>query len=184
MCRRAQRYCYVYPLRRNQDPVPRLLYCFLTASPLSLHPLPSLISNGLYLPFGTQGRSWKLKTKKETGDTERLPCPGAPQGPAWFHFQTEHHSGVRCRTFRFPPNLTNGPEMNSPSATEKGGARMYPTMLPNSGSDAHCWQAGTQEDECWLERKSCFVQEAGNVGRKWTHVQKQTPNILLNHESF
>ena len=59
-CRRAQRCCYVYPLRSNQDPAPRLHYCLLTAPPLSLHPLPSLISNYLKLPFGTQGRSKRL----------------------------------------------------------------------------------------------------------------------------
>ena len=50
----------VYPLRGNQDPAPRLHYCFLTAPPLSLHPLPSLISNCLNLPFGTQERSGRL----------------------------------------------------------------------------------------------------------------------------
>ena len=54
--RRTQRYCYVYSLRRNQDPAPRLHYCFLTSPPLSLHPLPSLISNCLNLPFKTRGR--------------------------------------------------------------------------------------------------------------------------------
>ena len=60
VCKTAQRYCYVYPLRGNQDPVPRLHYCFLTVPPLSHHPLPSLISNCLNLPVGTQGRSWRL----------------------------------------------------------------------------------------------------------------------------
>ena len=80
----------VYPLRRNQDPAPRLRYCFLTAPPLSLRPFPSLISNCLNLPFGTQGSPWRLKPipyKQETWDTERLPCPGAPQGPAQFQVQ-------------------------------------------------------------------------------------------------
>ena len=60
ICKTAQRYCYVYPLRENQDPAPRLHYCFLTALPLSLHPLPSLISNCLNLLFGTQGGSRRL----------------------------------------------------------------------------------------------------------------------------
>ena len=99
-CRRAQRYCYVYPLRRNQDPAPRLCYCFLTVPPLSLHPLPSLISNCLNLPFGTQGRSWRLKPipyKQEMGDTERISCPGAPQGPAQFHY---HYPNICIRKQR------------------------------------------------------------------------------------
>ena len=59
--RRAQKYCYMYPLSQNQDHTPRLHYCFLTVPPLSLHPFPSLTSNSLNLPFGTQGKSWRLK---------------------------------------------------------------------------------------------------------------------------
>ena len=58
--RRTQRYCYIYSLRRHQDPAPRLHYCFLTAPPLFLHSLPSLISNCLNLPFVTQWRSGRL----------------------------------------------------------------------------------------------------------------------------
>ena len=48
------------PLRGNQDPAPRLCYCFLTVPPSSLRPLPSLISDCLNLPLGTWGRSWRL----------------------------------------------------------------------------------------------------------------------------
>ena len=43
--------------------------------PLCLHSLLSLISNCLNLPFGTEGRSWKLESipyKQETGDRERV----------------------------------------------------------------------------------------------------------------
>ena len=32
-CRRTQRYCYVYPFRRNWDPAPSLHCCFLTSPP-------------------------------------------------------------------------------------------------------------------------------------------------------
>ena len=39
---------YVYSLRRNQDPVPKL---HLTVPPWSLYPLPSLISNCLTYPL-------------------------------------------------------------------------------------------------------------------------------------
>ena len=56
--------------------------CFLTVSPLSLHPLPSVISNCLNLPFGAQGRSWRLESvayKQETGTTGRLLYSGDPQ---------------------------------------------------------------------------------------------------------
>ena len=53
-------------------------------------PLPSLISNCLNLCFGTQGRSWRLRPipyKQETGDTDRPPCPEAPQGPVDFRIR-------------------------------------------------------------------------------------------------
>ena len=39
---------------------PQVYIIFFLTSPLSLHPLPSLISNCLNLPFGTQGRSQRL----------------------------------------------------------------------------------------------------------------------------
>ena len=71
---RDQRY-YVYSLRHSQDPAPRLSYCFLAAPSLSLLTLPSLTSNGLNLPFGTQGSSWRLESipyKQEMGDTENV----------------------------------------------------------------------------------------------------------------
>ena len=42
---KSSKNCYVYPLWWNEEPASRLLCCFLTAPPLSLHPLPSLISN-------------------------------------------------------------------------------------------------------------------------------------------
>ena len=40
------------------------------------------------------------------------------------------------------------------------------------------------KNSCWLERKGCFIQEASNLGRRQTHVQKPIPKILLDHESF
>ena len=49
-----------HPLRKNQDPTPRLCYFFLTVLALSLHPLPSLVSTCLNLSLRTLGRSWKL----------------------------------------------------------------------------------------------------------------------------
>ena len=43
------------------EPTPKQQYCFLAVSTLSLHPPSSLISNCLNLPFGTQGKSWRLE---------------------------------------------------------------------------------------------------------------------------
>ena len=68
-------YYYVYSLRQSQDPAPRLYYCLLPAPPLSLLSLPSLTSNCLNPPFGTQGSSWRLESiahKQEMGDTESI----------------------------------------------------------------------------------------------------------------
>ena len=44
----------MYSLVLKPDPAPRLLYYFLAVSPLSVCPLPSLISNCLNLPFENQ----------------------------------------------------------------------------------------------------------------------------------
>ena len=82
--RRAQRCvsdCYVYPFTMNQDPAPSLHYCFLTAFPLFLYSLTSLITSCLNLPFGTQGRSRRLKPfsyKQAMGDTKRPWYLGGP----------------------------------------------------------------------------------------------------------
>ena len=48
-------------LEGEPGPCPKAALLFLlTVPPLCLHPLPSLISNCLNLPLGTQGRSWRL----------------------------------------------------------------------------------------------------------------------------
>ena len=62
--------------------------CFSLVS----HPLPSLINNCLNLPCWNSGKvteaQWSLfPVIKEMGDTERLLCPGAPQGPAPYQSQ-------------------------------------------------------------------------------------------------
>ena len=59
-CRRTQKYCYLYPLGGNQEPSPRLHYCFLMAPFLSLPLLPSLIRNSLDLPFEKNERLRRL----------------------------------------------------------------------------------------------------------------------------
>ena len=45
----------------------------MAAPSLSVHPLPSLISNCSNMPFGTQGRSWRLETSLQTrnGGTQK-----------------------------------------------------------------------------------------------------------------
>ena len=59
-----------------KDRAPRLHYCSLAAPLLSLYPLPSLVSNGLNLLFGTQGRSWRVNRK--------VPAPRSPTGSCLF----------------------------------------------------------------------------------------------------
>ena len=81
----------MYPLRQNQDLAPWLHYCFLAAPALSLLPLPSLLSSGLNLTFGIQGKSWRLEPvpyEQRMKATERL--PGTPKGPAWLQKHCLH----------------------------------------------------------------------------------------------
>ena len=59
-------------LEAEPGPCPKAALLFLDCSSSSLHPLPSLISNHLNLPFGTQGKSQRLKPipyKQEMGYT-------------------------------------------------------------------------------------------------------------------
>lgn len=127
ICKTVQRYCYMYPLRGYQEPSPRLYYCFLTASLLSLHPLLFLISNCLNLPFETQGRSWRLNEsisyKQETeGDTESLLCPGAPLAPTWFRKYSTLSSSGPSRTYVTQPQptfLTLNPSSSIPCVHAK-----------------------------------------------------------------
>ena len=100
--------CSVCPLRRNQNPAPRLHYCFLTVPPLLLHPLPSLICNCLHLPFGAQGRSRRQKflflQTKNRGHWRIFVARRAPQSPAWFHFRLwvcKSHVGELFRCVRW-----------------------------------------------------------------------------------
>ena len=75
----------MYLVRGNQDPAPRLYYCFLTLLPLSLHLLPSLISICLDLSLGTQGRSWRLNgahfLKTRNGGRRKAFVLRNPTGP-------------------------------------------------------------------------------------------------------
>ena len=81
---RTQRYCYVYYLRRKQDPAPRVHYCLLTVPPWSLHPLPSLISNSLNLLFRTQGKVIEAKVRSpkiRNGEHRKACAPRSSAGP-------------------------------------------------------------------------------------------------------
>ena len=80
-CRRTQRYIVMYILRGGTRTLLHLHFCFLSAPPLFLHSLPSLISNCLNLSFRTQVRSRRPKPfseKHEMGGRERLLYPGEP----------------------------------------------------------------------------------------------------------
>ena len=66
----------------------RLHYCFLAAPPLSLHPLPSLISSCLNLPMGTWNiteAEWSLfPVIKKLGNKGKVLFSEAPQYPSRF----------------------------------------------------------------------------------------------------
>lgn len=73
-----KRYCYVYPLGQNQDLVAGLeIVSWLLLPCLCISFLPGWTT--LWIPFGTQVRSWILKPipyKQVWGTQRRLPCPG------------------------------------------------------------------------------------------------------------
>jgi len=58
--RTAPRYCYV-SLEGERGPRPKAVLQFLDCFSLVSASPPSLVSNCLNLPTGTQGRSWRLK---------------------------------------------------------------------------------------------------------------------------
>ena len=58
--------------------------CFLSAPPLSMYLLPSLISICLNLLFGTHGSVSLLPTNEKWG-TQTASMPSTPQGRAQFH---------------------------------------------------------------------------------------------------
>ena len=76
-------------LEEDPGPCSKAALLFFDYSSLSLHPLPSSISNCLNLPFGTQGRSWRLNEayflQTRNGGHRKGFGPRSPTGPAWFH---------------------------------------------------------------------------------------------------
>ena len=88
-CRKAQRYCYVYPLRRNQTlPQGCAVVSWLLLPGLCIPSLPWLAAVWTY-PLGLREshRGWSLFPKIKRWGTHKGLCPGAPQGPAQFHTQ-------------------------------------------------------------------------------------------------
>ena len=89
----------------NQDPAPSLYYCFLTVPPLSLHPLPSLISNCLNLPLGTLGRLNEAHFLKIRNRGHRKPfVPRSPIGPCFVSLLPTFNSSwyLSDRTVKWP----------------------------------------------------------------------------------
>ena len=48
-----------------------------------------------------------ISCNQEMGDAERLLCPGAPQGPAWYHNSVNLRELMNLPDFLFP-QLSNG----------------------------------------------------------------------------
>ena len=69
-------------LEVEPGPCPKAALLFLGCPSLVFASFPSGISNCLNLPFGTQGRSWRLESRN---GTERLlaSVPRSPTGSCW-----------------------------------------------------------------------------------------------------
>ena len=80
-CRTAPRYCYV-SLEGERGPHPKAALQFLDCFSLVSASPPSLYSNCLNLPTGTQGRSWRLKEayllQSRDGGTQKVFVPRSP----------------------------------------------------------------------------------------------------------
>ena len=88
-CRRTQRYYYTLweETRTLLQGCTIVYWLFL---PFFLHPLPSLISNYLNLPWEVKEAKWSLfPTNKKWGTQKGLVSRIGPQGPAWFQDPTE-----------------------------------------------------------------------------------------------
>ena len=76
ICKIAQRYCYVYHLKGNQNPVPRLYYCFLLLFPcLCVPSLPWLATVGTCPVGPREGLGGCMKPtscNQEMGNAEKL----------------------------------------------------------------------------------------------------------------
>ena len=98
-CGRSQSYYYAYSLRRKKDLASRLHCCLLTIPPgLCIPSLPWLATFWTCF-FEIQGmlqRPKLIPPRKEMGDTEKLVCPGTPQGPAWFLYQPVFACSYHC----------------------------------------------------------------------------------------
>lgn len=57
-------------------------------------------------------------------------------------------------------------------------------LLPNSDSNFWPLKSRYLRDDYWFEKKACFIQEAGNLGRSQTYVQKLTLKTLLIMRAF
>ena len=83
-------------------PCPKASLLFLDCSSFVSTSLSSLISSCLDLPFGTQGRSWRLDSipnKQEMGDTDKFPCPGSPQVTLSFNIKLEKETNMIISRF-------------------------------------------------------------------------------------
>ena len=132
----------------NQDPAPRLHYCFLASPSLFLHPLTSLISNCLKLSFGTQGISQRLFPTNEKHQTERLPCSRAPTGS--------------CSVSQ--PSLLSSVQFSSVQSFNR--VRLFATPWTTQNTGRPCPSPSLQAD---------FIS-SWNVKKKKIKVQRQSPS--------
>ena len=151
--------------RWNQDPVPRLHYCFLAAPPLSLHPVPSVInSSSLNLSFGIHGRSWRL---------ESIP----------YRQETAGEEGRKASVARSPTGSCFVSGGRWKNRTENVGKRIpRRESVPNVGINPQ--QKRGEWGERWAGRQPSEGRAAIIPVRKWRRQEKglQAPQRLWGAE--
>ena len=137
------------PLVRSLSSAKKFKYIVI-APPFPLHLLSSLIGNCLKLPFGTQGRSWRLEANpydQEMGGGEhsKVPMTRSPTGSCLvskpFHFQINGGQGSRSNF----PNISQAAESRAELRTQVSQLCFlmnwfHPVQLLNfiSGSSTPC----------------------------------------------
>ena len=152
---KSSKILFCVSLEVEPGPCPKAALLFLAAPPLSLHPLSSLISSCSNLPFGTQERLWRLESvpyKQETGDMERLPCPGAPKGPAGF----QTHLGSFQDWCWSTPTGSASPGLERPFAPTENPCTVASRLSYNEPSEHNLSMAVPCPERLWSSSVSTY----------------------------
>ena len=166
---------HVYPSRRNQDPAPRLHYCFLNAPPCCLHLLPFLISNYLGPREGPE-RSLFLQTRN--GRHRKAFVPRSPTGscsvscaPRTFHshlYSLSHMCFTYWQCERMIPNIKCIKGLQLERSLSPTLSLCYQVQACSA-----CCRTGQQIGRWGVGARNNFIRKVGSLSYQ--------TNVLENH---